>query len=158
MKTSKYNLITFLPRNLLEQFTRVANTYFLILVLVQLIPDVVPAIPPVSSVSAATTIIPLVFVLGVTAVKDAFDDIVRPCMGHLITQAYDILTHTYTGNVVPSYYCEGSIDSVLAPILCHVLCMGGSGPVCLSDCLFVLSVSIMTVSVCAMYVRMSVCV
>lgn len=95
VKTSKYNLITFLPRNLLEQFTRVANTYFLILVLVQLIPDVVPAIPPVSSVSAATTIIPLVFVLGVTAVKDAFDDIVRPCMRHLITQAYDILTHTY---------------------------------------------------------------
>ena len=80
VKTSKYNLITFIPLNLLEQFTRVANTYFLILVLVQLIPDVVPAIPSVSSVSAATTIIPLVFVLGVTAVKDAFDDIVRSCM------------------------------------------------------------------------------
>jgi hypothetical protein len=27
--TSKYNLITFLPRNLLEQFRRVANVFFL---------------------------------------------------------------------------------------------------------------------------------
>ena len=96
VKTSKYNLITFLPRNLLEQFTRVANTYFLILVLVQLIPDVVPAIPSVSSVSAATTIIPLVFVLGVTAVKDAFDDIVRPCMCHTGICAMHARTHTHT--------------------------------------------------------------
>ena len=83
VKTSKYNIITFLPLNLIEQFTRVANTYFLILVLVQLIPEVVAAIPSVSSVSVATTIIPLVFVLGVTAIKDAFDDIVRP-LAHII--------------------------------------------------------------------------
>ena len=55
---------------------RVANIYFLVLLLLQLIPEVVPAIPRVSSVGAATTIIPLVIVLGVTAVKDAFDDIV----------------------------------------------------------------------------------
>jgi len=93
VKTSKYNLITFIPLNLLEQFTRVANTYFLILVLVQLIPDVVPAIPPVSSVSAATTIIPLVFVLGVTAVKDAFDDIVRSCMH--VSMHKLMYTHTH---------------------------------------------------------------
>jgi phospholipid-translocating ATPase len=75
--TSKYNIITFLPLNLLEQFMRVANIYFLVLLLLQLIPEVVPAIPRVSSVGAATTIIPLVIVLGVTAVKDAFDDIKR---------------------------------------------------------------------------------
>ena len=103
MKTSKYNLITFIPLNLLEQFTRVANTYFLILVLVQLIPDVVPAIPSVSSVSAATTIIPLVFVLGVTAVKDAFDDIVRSCMHVSLHKLMYTHTHVTYSHVHVTY-------------------------------------------------------
>lgn len=29
VKTSKYTLVTFVPRNLLEQFRRVANVFFL---------------------------------------------------------------------------------------------------------------------------------
>jgi len=68
--TSKYNIITFLPLNLFEQFLRVANSYFLLLLIIQVIPTV-------SSVPFYTTLIPLVFVLAVTAVKDAFDDIKR---------------------------------------------------------------------------------
>ena len=143
MKTSKYNLITFLPRNLLEQFTRVANTYFLILVLVQLIPDVVPAIPPVSSVSAATTIIPLVFVLGVTAVKDAFDDIVRPCMRHLITQAYDILTHTHTQGMWYHRITVKALLTVFSHLFYAMYCVwvGLALCVCLTVCLSCLSPS-----------------
>ena len=35
MITSKYNIITFVPLNLFEQFLRVANTYFLILLIIQ---------------------------------------------------------------------------------------------------------------------------
>lgn len=30
ISTSKYNLVTFLPKNLLEQFSRLANLYFLV--------------------------------------------------------------------------------------------------------------------------------
>lgn len=33
--TSKYNIITFLPVNLFEQFQEVANTYFLFLLILQ---------------------------------------------------------------------------------------------------------------------------
>ena len=33
--TSKYTLLSFLPRNLFEQFSRVANFYFLILLILQ---------------------------------------------------------------------------------------------------------------------------
>ncbi|XP_061590379.1 phospholipid-transporting ATPase ID-like [Cololabis saira] len=70
IKTSKYNIFTFLPLNLFEQFRRLANTYFLFLLILQLIPQV-------SSLSWFTTAVPLVLVLTMTAVKDATDDINR---------------------------------------------------------------------------------
>ncbi|XP_070763654.1 phospholipid-transporting ATPase ID [Enoplosus armatus] len=70
IKTSKYNVFTFLPINLFEQFQRVANAYFLVLLILQLIPQI-------SSLSWFTTIVPLVLVLVITAVKDATDDYFR---------------------------------------------------------------------------------
>uniref|UniRef100_A0A8D3CFI9 Phospholipid-transporting ATPase n=1 Tax=Scophthalmus maximus TaxID=52904 RepID=A0A8D3CFI9_SCOMX len=69
IKTSKYNLLTFLPLNLFEQFRRLANAYFLFLLFLQLIPQV-------SSLSWFTTAVPLLLVLSISAVKDASDDIV----------------------------------------------------------------------------------
>ncbi|KAH8288513.1 hypothetical protein KR054_004161 [Drosophila jambulina] len=70
IKTSKYSLFTFLPFNLLEQFQRLANFYFLCLLVLQLI-------PAISSLTPVTTAIPLIGVLTLTAVKDAYDDIVN---------------------------------------------------------------------------------
>lgn len=70
IKTSKYNIFTFLPLNLFEQFRRLANAYFFFLFCLQLIPQV-------SSLSWFTTAVPLVLVLAITAVKDASDDINR---------------------------------------------------------------------------------
>jgi hypothetical protein len=35
ISTSKYNLVTFLPKNLFEQFRRLANAYFLFLLCLQ---------------------------------------------------------------------------------------------------------------------------
>uniref|UniRef100_A0A8C1U148 Phospholipid-transporting ATPase n=1 Tax=Cyprinus carpio TaxID=7962 RepID=A0A8C1U148_CYPCA len=70
IKTAKYNVFTFLPINLFEQFQRFANAYFLVLLILQLIPEI-------SSLSWFTTIVPLVLVLAITAVKDATDDYVR---------------------------------------------------------------------------------
>uniref|UniRef100_A0A672PXD5 Phospholipid-transporting ATPase n=1 Tax=Sinocyclocheilus grahami TaxID=75366 RepID=A0A672PXD5_SINGR len=69
IKTSKYNPFTFLPLNLFEQFQRIANAYFLFLLILQVI-------PAISSLSWFTTVVPLVLVLTVTAAKDAIDDIV----------------------------------------------------------------------------------
>ncbi|XP_069379069.1 phospholipid-transporting ATPase ID-like isoform X2 [Paralichthys olivaceus] len=70
IKTSKYNFFTFLPLNLFEQFQRIANAYFLFLLVLQVIPQI-------SSLSWFTTVVPLVLVLSVTAAKDATDDINR---------------------------------------------------------------------------------
>lgn len=68
--TSKYNLLTFLPINLLEQFRRLANFYFLCLLLLQFV-------PVISSLNPITTLLPLLSVLMITALKDGYDDIQR---------------------------------------------------------------------------------
>ncbi|XP_011498732.1 PREDICTED: phospholipid-transporting ATPase ID isoform X1 [Ceratosolen solmsi marchali] len=70
IKTSKYSVLTFLPLNLFEQFQRLANFYFLCLLVLQLI-------PAISSLTPVTTAIPLIGVLTLTAVKDAYDDFQR---------------------------------------------------------------------------------
>uniref|UniRef100_A0A670ZSB6 Phospholipid-transporting ATPase n=1 Tax=Pseudonaja textilis TaxID=8673 RepID=A0A670ZSB6_PSETE len=77
IKTYKYNPITFLPLNLYEQFKRIANFYFLILLILQ-------TIPQITTLSWYTTLVPLLLVLGITAVKDLVDDIARHRMDNEI--------------------------------------------------------------------------
>jgi len=69
ISTTKYNIITFLPKNLFEQFRRLANAFFLFLLILLYIPQI-------SSLQPITTLLSLIFVLAVTAIKDAVDDIV----------------------------------------------------------------------------------
>ena len=69
IKTSKYSVLTFMPLNLFEQFQRLANFYFLCLLVLQVI-------PAISSLTPITTAVPLIGVLALTAVKDAYDDFV----------------------------------------------------------------------------------
>ncbi|CAL8087177.1 unnamed protein product [Orchesella dallaii] len=70
IKTSKYTVVTFLPLNLFEQFQRLANFYFLCLLVLQMI-------PVITSLTPYTTAVPLMLVLALTAVKDAYDDYQR---------------------------------------------------------------------------------
>ncbi|XP_076876494.1 phospholipid-transporting ATPase ID [Brachyhypopomus gauderio] len=70
IKTSKYNVFTFLPLNLFEQFQRLANAYFVFLLILQLI-------PAISSLSWFTTVVPLLLVLCITLAKDGSDDVNR---------------------------------------------------------------------------------
>ena len=71
ISTCRYNAVTFLPKNLWYQFQRLANVYFLVIAVLQVIPEIsvsggIPNILP-----------PLIFVLGVSAVKDALEDLKR---------------------------------------------------------------------------------
>ncbi|XP_072920242.1 phospholipid-transporting ATPase IC isoform X1 [Hemitrygon akajei] len=77
IRTYKYNFITFLPLNLMEQFKRAANAYFLALLILQ-------AIPQISTLAWYTTFVPLLLVLGITAVKDLVDDIARHKMDKMV--------------------------------------------------------------------------
>ncbi|XP_065220628.1 phospholipid-transporting ATPase VD isoform X2 [Planococcus citri] len=65
--TTKYTFLSFLPKNLLEQFHRVANLYFIFIVLLNWYPSI-------NAFGKEVAMIPVLFVLGVTAVKDLFED------------------------------------------------------------------------------------
>nr|XP_021202672.2 probable phospholipid-transporting ATPase IF isoform X1 [Bombyx mori] len=69
IKTSKYTLLMFLPKNLSEQFRRVVNFYFLIVTVIAVVID--------SPVSPFTSIAPLSFMVFVTAVKQGYEDWLR---------------------------------------------------------------------------------
>jgi hypothetical protein len=69
IKRSKYSVLKFLPLNIFEQFQRLSNFYFLCLLVLQLIPTI-------SSLTPITTAVPLIGVLALAAVKDAYDDLV----------------------------------------------------------------------------------
>jgi phospholipid-transporting ATPase len=67
IRTGKYSIITFLPRNLFEQFHRVAYIYFLAIA-------VLNQLPQLAVFGRGVSIFPLAFVLLVTAVKDSYED------------------------------------------------------------------------------------
>ncbi|KAL1829296.1 hypothetical protein ACET3Z_007708 [Daucus carota] len=66
ISTTKYNVITFIPKAIFEQFRRVANVYFLLAAILSLTP-VTPFLP-VSMIS------PLAFVVGLSMAKEAMED------------------------------------------------------------------------------------
>ncbi|KAK3100160.1 hypothetical protein FSP39_015575 [Pinctada imbricata] len=67
IRTTKYSILTFLPKNLFEQFHRFANLYFILVVALNWVPQV-------QAFGKEIAMIPVLFVLSVTAVKDAFED------------------------------------------------------------------------------------
>ena len=70
ISTTKYNLFTFIPKGLLYQFSRLSNIYFLFTAIIQ-------SIPLISPLTSLTAIIPLIFVLGVSMIREAIEDLVR---------------------------------------------------------------------------------
>lgn len=66
VRTTKYTLTTFLPKSLFEQFRRVANFYFLVTGIL--------SFTPLAPYTASSAIVPLLFVIGATMVKEAVED------------------------------------------------------------------------------------
>ncbi|KAI3911404.1 hypothetical protein MKW98_010291 [Papaver atlanticum] len=67
IRTSKYTVITFLPKNLFIQFHRVAYLYFLAIAALN-------QLPPLAVFGRTVSLFPLLFVLCVTAIKDGYED------------------------------------------------------------------------------------
>ncbi|KAL2319987.1 hypothetical protein Fmac_028956 [Flemingia macrophylla] len=67
IRTSRYTLVTFLPKNLFIQFHRVAYLYFLAIAALN-------QLPPLAVFGRTVSLFPLLFVLCVTAIKDGYED------------------------------------------------------------------------------------
>ncbi|XP_063003395.1 phospholipid-transporting ATPase IK [Elgaria multicarinata webbii] len=70
IKTAKYNVLTFLPLNLYEQFHRMVNLYFLFIIFLQTIPEI-------STLPWFALLLPLVLLLSIRGIRDLIDDIAR---------------------------------------------------------------------------------
>ncbi|XP_049532124.1 phospholipid-transporting ATPase IF isoform X1 [Anopheles darlingi] len=79
VKSTRYSLLTFLPLNLIEQFLRPANAYFLTMSLISLVID--------SPVSPLTSLMPLAFVVVLTAAKQGYEDILRSLTDRVVNRS-----------------------------------------------------------------------
>ncbi|KAF2069365.1 hypothetical protein CYY_009319 [Polysphondylium violaceum] len=70
ISNTKYTALSFLPKNMIEQFGRAMNIYFLFIGVLQLFPALTP-VNPLSTWGG------LLFIFSISAIKEAFDDIGR---------------------------------------------------------------------------------
>lgn len=70
VKTTKYTALSFLPKNLFEQFHRLANVYFVFIALLNFV-------PALNAFQPELALAPVLFILAVTAVKDLWEDYSR---------------------------------------------------------------------------------
>ncbi|XP_054999025.1 phospholipid-transporting ATPase VA isoform X1 [Sorex araneus] len=70
LKTTKYTALSFLPKNLFEQFHRLANVYFVFIALLNFV-------PAVNAFQPGLALAPVLFILAATAFKDLWEDYSR---------------------------------------------------------------------------------
>lgn len=70
IRSSKYTVWNFLPRQLFAQFSKLANFYFLSVSILQMIPGL-------STTGSFTTIVPLCFFVTLSMAKEGYDDFCR---------------------------------------------------------------------------------
>ncbi|KAJ2744268.1 phospholipid transporting ATPase [Coemansia sp. BCRC 34301] len=67
IRTAKYTVVSFVPKNLFEQFRRAANMYFLFLLVLQFVPAVTTGSPGLSALALFT-------IVFLTMAKDGYED------------------------------------------------------------------------------------
>ncbi|OAK93911.1 phospholipid-translocating P-type ATPase [Phaeosphaeriaceae sp. SRC1lsM3a] len=70
IRSTRYSAWNFVPRQLVAQFSKLANFYFLVISILQMIPGL-------STTGTYTTIIPLMFFVTLSIAKEGYDDLRR---------------------------------------------------------------------------------
>ncbi|KAK2843912.1 hypothetical protein FQN49_005950, partial [Arthroderma sp. PD_2] len=70
IRSSRYSIWSFFPRQLIAQFSKLANFYFLCVAILQMIPGL-------STTGTFTTFVPLIIFVGISIAKEGYDDFRR---------------------------------------------------------------------------------
>lgn len=80
IRTAKYTPLSFIPKNLWFQFHNIANIFFLFMVILVIFPIF-------GGVNPGLNAVPLIFILTVTAIKDAIEDYRRTILDNELNNA-----------------------------------------------------------------------
>ncbi|KAJ4855120.1 cation transport ATPase (P-type) domain-containing protein [Trichoderma breve] len=102
IRTSRYTLWNFIPKQLFFQFTRVGNFYFLCVGIPQMIPGL-------STTGSYTTILPLLFFVCLTMFKEGYDDYRRHRLDKVENANFATILgkeDKYTGKSRPAHFLD----------------------------------------------------
>lgn len=88
IRSSRYTLWNFVPRQLFFQFSKLANAYFLLISIMQMIPGL-------STTGTYTTIIPLLCFVAVSMAKEGWDDVRRYKLDQVENNKPAFVLHAY---------------------------------------------------------------
>ncbi|KAI9872458.1 MAG: hypothetical protein M1830_001602 [Pleopsidium flavum] len=88
IRSSRYTLWNFFPRQLFAQFSKLANFYFLCVSVLQMMPSL-------STTGSYTTIIPLLFFVSISIAKEGYDDVRRYRLDKVENNSDAVVLHAY---------------------------------------------------------------
>lgn len=106
IRSSRYTVWDFVPKQFLFQATRVSNFYFICI-------GVPQTIPGLSTTGSYTTILPLMFFMILTMIKEGYDDYCRHKM--------DVQENTTIGTVLRPRWTEHPSRDTARPLLSRLL-------------------------------------
>lgn len=111
IRSSRYTAWNFVPRQLFAQFSKLANFYFLCVSILQMIPGL-------STTGTYTTIVPLLFFVGVSMFKEGYDDLRRYRLDKVENNQTAKVMHAYrpTGTGVNDRNNENLAPHEIAPV------------------------------------------
>ncbi|KAI9218609.1 hypothetical protein BC828DRAFT_388135 [Blastocladiella britannica] len=110
IRTTKYTLLSFFPRNLWEQFRRIANTYFLLMVVLQFIPVLEIADPSFAA-------LPIIVIVAATAMKDGLEDFRRRVQDKRLNEELTVTLANWSNMNRPLLSWRDRLHKLMPPML-----------------------------------------
>ncbi|TVU11293.1 hypothetical protein EJB05_44868 [Eragrostis curvula] len=104
VSTTKYSLVTFVPKSLFEQFRRVANFYFLV--------SGILALTPLAPYTAVSALVPLCVVIAATMAKEGVEDWRRKQQDHELNNRI-VKVHRGNGNFEETRWKDLKVGDVV---------------------------------------------
>lgn len=106
ISTTKYNIATFLPKFLFQEFSKYANLFFLFTSLIQQVPNVSPT-------NRYTTIGTLLVVLVVSAVKEVMEDLKRANADKELNYSQAQVLDPISGTFVSKHWLDVAVGDIV---------------------------------------------